>query len=244
MSFDLKAYEKEMEKKYGTCRQCGKGVQSCTDCYHYVCVACSVCNTCSDQSDSYFSYSYSKKLCRSHNRCLECGKKTVCHLKKICGPCDLPCHAITDTVSVGSCGAMYDDFDLIFNLNFPENGAEQYKIKYIYGSRPNGGWKPEPKKLYYNIGMYDESNKESLDVFREAIGVLKKVLEDQKESGKELKILFHCFAGYSRSVALASAYLALKQGIRVDEALELVRSKRKYIGPNQEFLKIAREEIE
>lgn len=240
MSFNYDQYKKELLQKFGTCKKCAQPTDECVDCHHYICLKCMRCLSCCD--NLYFH----GKMCKSHQKCLECGEKMVCHFKKICADCDHPFHSITPTVTVGSCGTPYDDYDLIFNLNYPENGAEKHKIKLIYGWRPNQ-WNDkndENKKYYYNIGMNDKNTPKDLEIFRESISILKEVIEENKKTSKEMKILFHCFSGYSRSVALATAYLALKDGMSVDDALELVRTKRKYIGPNPEFIKIIKEEIE
>lgn len=238
----MSSYLEEYDKKLKNCPQCKKDLHQhkCADCSHYICFDCKICSDCSQQK-SYWG-GFKRTMCKSHKKCLECGEKVVCHFKGICAPCDKPFHKINDTVTVGSCGTPYDDYDLIFNLNYPENGAEKHQISYIYGKRPND-WNSSVKKNFYNIGMYDHSTPEDLKVFRECIEILKEIVEKQKKDGKDLNILFHCFAGYSRSVALATAYIALKEGVSVDEAFELVKSRRKYVGPNPDFIDIVREEV-
>jgi hypothetical protein len=166
----------------------------------------------------------------------------VCHLKGICAPCDKPVHDITDKVSVGSCAAGYEPYDLIFNLNYPENNVNKGTVEKIFGKRPND-WTGFIKKYYYAIGMHDRDHPDDLETFRKAVRVLKDVIEEQKKTGYDHKILFHCFAGYSRSVALATAYLCLKDGMSVEKAFSLIKEKRKYIGPNEAFMKIVREEV-
>lgn len=234
----------EIDKKLRVCEKCSQPSTRCSDCYHYVCVQCNKCLSCTSTLRRYYYSEKDIQTCRPHNRCLECNDKTVCHLKKICGLCDKPFHPITDTVTVGSCGTPYDDYDLIFNLNYPENGAEKHSIKLVYGYRPNIMYTHTTKKKnFYNIGMHDRNDKKELDVLRNVIQILKDLVKTEKETGVYLKILFHCFAGYSRSVAVATAYLALKEGINVDDALLLIKSKRKYIGPNQSFIKVIKEEL-
>lgn len=237
------SYAEEYDKKVRNCPQCKKDISKCSDCFDYICFDCKICSNCS-QKKSYWGSEYIENtMCKPHQMCLECGEKIVCHLKGICAPCDKPFHKINNTVTVGSCGAPYDDYDLIFNLNYPENGAEKHKISYVYGKRPNEWGDKSVKKNFYNIGMYDRSTPEDLKIFRDCIQILKEIVEIQKKNGKDLNILFHCFAGYSRSVALATAYIAIKERISVDEAFELVKSKRKYVGPNADFMKIIREEL-
>jgi hypothetical protein len=228
--------EKDIKCKGG----CAASPMKCSDCFHKICLDCNQCDNCSARQ--MYTNTYFKTMCRPHKLCLECGEKIVCHLKGICGPCDKPVHDITDKVSVGSCGSDYEPYDLIFNLNYPENGAKKGTLEKIFGKRPND-WSGFVKKYYYAIGMHDRDHPDDLETFRKAVRVLKDVIEEQKQNGYELKILFHCFAGYSRSVALATAYICLKYGKTVEEAFSLIKEKRKYIGPNEAFMKIVREEV-
>ncbi|KAK1318039.1 Dual specificity protein phosphatase 1 [Acorus calamus] len=48
--------------------------------------------------------------------------------------------------------------------------------------------------------------------------------------------LVHCFAGRSRSVTIIVAYLMKKHNMSLSRALEIVRSKRPKICPNQGFI--------
>ncbi|XP_071495167.1 dual specificity protein phosphatase 3-like [Diadema antillarum] len=50
------------------------------------------------------------------------------------------------------------------------------------------------------------------------------------------KVLVHCVQGFSRSASVAVAYLMLRRGLTVQEAVKTVREKRE-IGPNSGFLK-------
>lgn len=49
------------------------------------------------------------------------------------------------------------------------------------------------------------------------------------------KVLVHCLQGLSRSATLVLAFLMIKKGMTVTEAVETVRSKRR-IYPNDGFL--------
>lgn len=49
-------------------------------------------------------------------------------------------------------------------------------------------------------------------------------------------VLVHCFAGRSRSVTIVVAYLMKKHHLSLSQALDLVRSKRPQVSPNQGFL--------
>ena len=52
----------------------------------------------------------------------------------------------------------------------------------------------------------------------------------------DTKILFHCYAGVSRSATFAIAYLMKTNMITVDKAYELVKMKRNMINPNKGFM--------
>jgi hypothetical protein len=171
---------------------------------------------------------------KPHRMCAECGKTPVCFYKGICRACDLPCHAITDRVSVGSCAASYKGFDLIFDLNYPENGQAHGTI----------GRRDTATQTIWKIGIHDRNTTEDLDLLRQTILLLRFHLYKQQETGNAPpRVLFHCFAGYSRSVALATAYLALSQRLSVDDAFALVKAGRKYVGPQEAFMALLRKEI-
>jgi protein-tyrosine phosphatase len=155
---------------------------------------------------------------RPHNICYECNEKMVCHIKGICAKCDVPLHMITDTVAVGSCGAKYDSFDVVVNLNYPENGVSHHNIV-------NRG------KVIV-IGIHD--NKDEIPYMKSLVhNLLPNIMN---KYGEDAKILFHCFAGYSRSVALATAYLSMVEKISYEDAYDMIKEKRKYINSKESTL--------
>lgn len=201
------------------CEKCQSApAERCRDCFRFFCA-----------TPQCFSQNV-----RPHRVCAECHQSITCHGKGICGPCDRPCHDITDYVSVGSCGASYDDFHIIFNLNYPENDQTYGKI-----SRETRGY-----RTIWKIGIRDQATAEDLDLFRQSILLLRFLIQEHRETlPAPPRVLFHCFAGYSRSVALATAYLALTENLSVDAAFEKVKAGRKYVGPLPEFMALLRKEI-
>ncbi len=67
--------------------------------------------------------------------------------------------------------------------------------------------------------------------FAESAAFIEEALE--KRGGK---VLVHCLAGVSRSATTAIAYLMLKKGLSVENAVRTVRSNRR-IFPNEGFLR-------
>lgn len=173
--------------------------KECNDCHRFLCTEC---------------IESSKN---NHFLCVECNTEICCY-KKICENCDIhPYHMITDNIAVGSCVSKYENFDIIVNLNYPENGAPEDDIE----------MKKSKGKLIINLGILDNERKEKvyLKFLNELIPVLYKYYNNKK-------ILFHCFAGMSRSAGFAIGYLSYSQNINIEDAHKLVKDKRKFIEIN------------
>jgi protein-tyrosine phosphatase len=161
----------------------------------------------------------SKLYSRPHNICYECNEKMVCHIKGICAKCDIPMHMITDMVGVGSCGSNYNSFDLIINLNYPENNVSHHHIRMIGN--------------VIHIGINDHKD-DSLYMKSLIDNLLPNIIN---KYGENIKILFHCFSGYSRSIILATAYIALRYKLSYEDAYNMIKSKRRYICPLENWIK-------
>lgn len=166
---------------------------------------------------------------RAHNDCFECGKAVVCNFKGICGMCDYPVHAITERVSVGSCAASYEPFDVIFDLNYPENFVHRREIEVKF----------QDGQCICRFGILDHA--EDAEYMQVVVAKLAALLPNLTNK----RILFHCFAGYSRSVTAAAAFLALSGEVdSVLDGVEMIRRVRKYIGPKEALLHAAVECVE
>ena len=53
---------------------------------------------------------------------------------------------------------------------------------------------------------------------------------------KDEGVLVHCLAGISRSVTITMAYLMFKMNMSLNEAYDLVRSRKSNISPNFHFM--------
>jgi len=137
---------------------------------------------------------------------------------------------LTEYISVGSSHVPYNDFHVIFNMNYPENGQEYGKM-----SRENYNY-----RTIWKIGIRNEACSHDLDLFRQAILVLRFMIQETKESlPAPPRVLFQCSTGQARSMALAVAYWALTEGISVDRAMERIPHK----GILPEIMDLLRKEI-
>jgi protein-tyrosine phosphatase len=129
---------------------------------------------------------------------------------------------IDNNVAIGNYLTPYDEFDVIVNLNYPYNGVAHHNIEI---DDKNG-------KLIYRIGCYDSEDEEMTDLLTIIIPeLLRLYLLDNN-----IKILFHCYAGISRSSTLAIAFLCMAKGYSLRDAYNLVKRKRPIVNPNKGFI--------
>jgi len=128
-------------------------------------------------------------------------------------------HMITNTIAIGDHTSSYEPFDVIFNFNYPQNGATLGKIHTT----------ETPEKIIYLIGLLDTTiyTIQLLYIFMELGPYL------AKSKGK--RILFHCYAGISRSSTAAMMYLMMTTHLPIDTIFTMARSKRPMINPNPAF---------
>lgn len=84
--------------------------------------------------------------------------------------------------------------------------------------------------MYKKIGVLDNPSVNLAQHFDACFDFI----DEAKRGGGA--VLVHCFAGRSRSATIVVAYLMKKRGISLEEALNLVKSKRPQICPNHGFL--------
>jgi len=53
---------------------------------------------------------------------------------------------------------------------------------------------------------------------------------------KEQNVLIHCFAGQSRSVSIIIYYLNKRYGLTIDQAIDFIKERRKWINPSTKFI--------
>jgi protein tyrosine phosphatase len=136
-------------------------------------------------------------------------------------------HMITDNVAIGDYTTSYDQFDVVFNFNYPYNGAAlgviDTEMDYSHGVI---------KKTVYKIGLLDttEYSDTLMEIFIKLIPYL--------IQSKNKSILFHCYAGISRSSTAAILYFILTTDMSLQEIYTLLLSKRSHINPNPTFRRI------
>lgn len=168
---------------------------------------------------------------KEHDKCLDCNNIT-CNITGICEKCEVNNHLydmITEDVAVGSYRALlhYDKFDLVINLDYPHNKVEKDEIKYIEDID------------YKNTHVIKCGYEDNDSITEEKLENLLKMISDfEEQKEKPIKILFHCYAGISRSATVAIAYLAKSKNKSVKEIYELALEKRPRINPNNYFRKL------
>ena len=198
-----------MEK---TCILCNnKNVTTCNECYDSYCKDCIVAQASSPATI------YNNKI---HILC-NCNNIT-CSFNKTCSICSKPYNMITKNIAIGNKYSSYNNFGIIVNLNFPENGA---KYKQIVEEQVNN-------KIIYKIGMYDRENEMLEEVLKIMIPNLLEKTRDCKR-----RILFHCYAGVSRSAIMAIAFISKYNNMTLYDSYKLTKKQRPCINPNYYFIK-------
>lgn len=91
---------------------------------------------------------------------------------------------------------------------------------------------PHPDDFKYLIvNALDDENTNLSNVFNDT----NKFIDDAFANNG--KVLVHCLMGRSRSVTVVSAYLIYSFGMDVDNILNIIKSKRNCIKPNDYFVK-------
>jgi hypothetical protein len=159
---------------------------------------------------------------KKHEICLEleCTRITCCP-SGICAECEKRHYFdwVTEAgdVAIGSYQAPYETFDMIVNLDYPYNEIQRGAIVYSI----------ENQKHVIRCGFVDDKK----ELTHERID---RIL-DMITSVPFQKVLFHCYAGVSRSSTLAIAFLARRDRMTTSEVFERVKMHRPRIDPNEHF---------
>lgn len=131
---------------------------------------------------------------------------------------------ITERIAIGDRKSSYKGFDVIVNLNFPNNCIEYHSI---------GSIKHDHCTIY-SIGIKDEAfeSETLLHVMNDIIPKLTSSFMEKPDS----RFLFHCRAGISRSVSLAIALMMETTHDSLQDALDQIQSIRPIANPNLGFM--------
>lgn len=131
---------------------------------------------------------------------------------------------IDENIAIGDYKSDYSEFDIIVNLDCPNNGVDHHSIDMQCLEKIG--------KHIYRIGCYD-SERENMESL---IKTLLPELVSYYIRNNNIRILFHCYAGISRSSTLAIAFLCIAKKYPLFTAYGLAKSKRSIINPNRGFM--------
>jgi protein-tyrosine phosphatase len=145
-------------------------------------------------------------------------------------------HWITPNMAIGDAESTYEPFDVVIDLNFEGelialgDTRRHHDIQTIT---------QESRQQITRIAIYDHPSEKEF---------MKKVLHSMIPSLVQstsfipsLKILFHCYAGVSRSASLGITWLAEMESCTYEEALRKVQEKRPQVNPNPGFVEAIKE---
>lgn len=212
---------RKIKQPNGKYKKCKKRLINCHWCYRNLCPS-------KDCIPQYIIRSYGgMSPSKTHDKCLYCDNITCCP-SGICYKCEVKHHydMITDSVAIGSYQASYEPFDIVINLDYPHNKVEKNKIR---------EYTLETPYLTYIVACgYDDCLNAEDGLSLEKINDLLEKIHELEKSGPK-KILFHCYAGISRSATVAIAYLAKHFNKSTKEVYQMVKEKRPRIEPNSFF---------
>ena len=143
-------------------------------------------------------------------------------------------HMITDNIAIGDLLSDYTPFDVVINLNFECNSLHFNHHDLKTSTSVN-------KQVTY-IAIYDSPEEKAFMkmVLYSVIPTLIQFLRQYPLS----KVLFHCYAGISRSASLGIALLAHMENLSYEVAFERVKEKRGQVKPNSGFVEAIKEYLE
>ena len=148
-----------------------------------------------------------------------------------------PCYDwITPNIAIGDCDSVYSAFDIIYDLYFQGecvalgNSLRHHDIRTVTYHNT---------KQLTQIAMYDVPTEK--EFMKQVLHSIIPLLVQRVKQLPTLKILFHCYAGVSRSASLGIAYMALMESRPYDVALQRVQEMRSQVNPNAGFVEAIKE---
>ena len=209
---------RKIQKGNGKYKTCSKKLVTCDYCKNNLCPSLECIPSYMKRVSGSISHS------KVHEKCTDCDRIT-CHFSGICNECEKhhTYDMVTDQVAIGSYQASYDPFDLVINLDYPYNNVEKNEVKQGV----------ENTSYVIRCG-YNDNDKMTLEQLE---NIVQLITEFEKDKQDPIKILFHCYAGVSRSVTLAIAYLAQGKN-KTAEIYNKIKQVRPRINPNPHFRKL------
>ena len=129
---------------------------------------------------------------------------------------------VTSTVAIGNSSSSYEPFDVVVDLSFhPQHQLNPLEIRK----------EQQGPMLIYRIGLLDHPDEPIDQVFS---SIVPDLLQRTKEQ-PDVKILFHCQMGRSRSASMAIAYLSMLLHQSYSVVLHNIQSRRPIVQPNDGF---------
>lgn len=131
---------------------------------------------------------------------------------------------ITDRVAIGDYKSSYAGFDVVVNLNFPNNCVSYHSIGTAY----------DGSTTVYAVGIHDKEYES--DSLSKVMDQLLPILLQRFTEKPTSRFLFHCRAGISRSVSMAMAFMVETTHSTLHQALEQIQRIRPIASPNIGFM--------
>ena len=137
---------------------------------------------------------------------------------------------ITPNICIGDMDSSYLNFNVVVNINYPYNGIPHRKM----GRREE---KTDNNSCHlYLVGMCDHDSENICEYVDMIIPKLRMKYNEDNNA----KFLFHCYAGKSRSVAVALAFMVEVMEMSFDSAMLLIKEKRPIVEPRPLFIEMLR----
>ena len=168
------------EEEYSECAGCGSKRTTCVDCMFLLCGVAG----CALYQDAMFLFA------RAHNRCEGC-HVLRCETKEC--RCAFPFYWVTPTIAIGNKEADPSTFDVVVDLNYPQNGCGIGEVR------------EEPYRLSVGVPLGDDDVARSC--LAKTVTMVNSFLAARGAGGGNLRILFVSTRGQTRSVLVCMYYL-------------------------------------
>ena len=127
---------------------------------------------------------------------------------------------ITPTLSIGTLISSSSPFDVIIDLNYPSNGAEEDMIDII----------KKEDKIFFLVGMnvkdhlFDGAGEYNGNLMSNLLSAIIPMLLSVYYQHPSYRFLFKCFGGLHRSLTLAVAFFCITKGLSLEKGYHIINS--------------------